>query len=74
MTANEARSLSKTAEEDLIRVAEETIKKEANKGNYEAWILMPSTHRICDRFIQYFKDAGFQITEEQGQNKVLVKW
>ena len=70
--ATEAKTISRSAVLDQINFA---IIKEASKGNYAAWIgsILPPTN--VDKYYNYLKELGFEISlRYKGEHEVYVIW
>lgn len=70
--ATEAKTISRSAVLDQINFA---IIKEASKGNYAAWIgsILPPTN--VDKYYNYLKELGFEISlRYKGNHGVYVIW
>ena len=75
--ATEARAISRSAVLDpqILDQISFAIIKEASKGNYAAWIgsILPTTN--VDKYYDYLKELGFEIsTLYKGEHGVYVVW
>ena len=75
--ATEAKAISKSAVLDphILDQISFAIIKEASKGNYAAWIgsILPTTN--VDKYYDYLRELGFEIsTLYKGEHGVYVVW
>lgn len=75
--AKDAKAISKSAVLDphILDQISFTIIKEASKGNYAAWIgsILPPTN--VDKYYDYLKELGFEISLlYEGEHGVYVTW
>ena len=75
--AKDARAISQSAVLDpqILDQINFAIIKEASKGNYAAWIgpILPTTN--VDKYYNYLKELGFEIsTLYKGEYGVYVVW
>lgn len=71
--ATETKTISRSAV--FIRSINFAIIKEASKGNYAAWIgsILPTTN--VDKYYNYLKELGFEISfRYKGEHGVYVVW
>lgn len=75
--AKDAKSISRSSVLDphILDQISFTIIKEASKGNYAAWIgsILPTTN--VDKYYDYLKELGFEISLlYKGEHGVYVVW
>ena len=75
--AKEAKAISQSVKLDqqILDEINFTIIKEASQGNYAAWIgpILPTTN--VDKYYDYLKELGFEIsTLYKGEHGVYVVW
>lgn len=75
--AKEAKAISRSAVLDphILDQISFAIIKEASKGNYAAWIgpILPPTN--VDKYYDYLKELGFEISLlYKGEHGVYVVW
>lgn len=75
--AKDARAISRSAVLDpqILDQISFAIIKEASKGNYAAWIgsILPTTN--VDKYYDYLKELGFEISLlYKGEHGVYVVW
>ena len=75
--AKEAKAISRSAVLDphILNQISFAIIKEASKGNYAAWIgsILPTTN--VDKYYDYLKELGFEISPlYKGEHGVYVVW
>ena len=75
--AKEAKAISRSAVLDphILDQISFAIIKEASKGNYAAWIgyILPTTN--VDKYYDYLRELGFEIsTLYKGEHGVYVVW
>lgn len=75
--AKDAKAISKSAVLDphILDQISFAIIKEASKGNYAAWIgsILPATN--VDKYYDYLKELGFEISLlYKGEHGVYVVW
>lgn len=75
--ATEAKTISRSAVLDphILDQINFAIIKEASKGNYAAWIgsILPPTN--VDKYYNYLKELGFEISfRYKGEHGVYVIW
>ena len=75
--AKEAKAISQSVELDqqILDQINFAIIKEASKGNYAAWIgsILPTTN--VDKYYDYLRELGFEIsTLYKGEHGVYVVW
>ena len=75
--AKDAKAISRSAVLDphILDQINFAIIKEASQGNYAAWIgpILPTTN--VDKYYDYLKDLGFEIsTLYKGEHGVYVVW
>ena len=75
--AKDAKAISRSAVLDpyILDQINFAIIKEASKGNYAAWIgsILPTTN--VDKYYDYLKELGFEISPlYKGEHGVYVVW
>ena len=75
--AKEARVIARSAvlDQQILDQINYAIIKEASQGNYAAWIgsILPTTN--VDKYYDYLKELGFEIsTLYKGEHGVYVVW
>lgn len=75
--AKDAKAISRSAVLDphILDQISFTIIKEASQGNYAAWIgsILPTTN--VDKYYDYLKELGFEISLlYKGEHGVYVTW
>ena len=75
--ATEAKAISRSAVLDphILDQISFAIIKEASQGNYAAWIgpILPTTN--VDKYYDYLKELGFEISPlYKGEHGVYVVW
>ena len=68
-------SWSVTLDQSIVDRINYAIIKEASKGNYAAWIgsILPTTN--VDKYYNYLKELGFEISlRYKGNHGVYVIW
>ena len=75
--AKDAKAISRSAVLDpyILDQINFAIIKEASKGNYAAWIgsILPTTN--IDKYYDYLRELGFEIsTLYKGEHGVYVVW
>ena len=75
--AKEARVIARSAvlDQQILDQINYAIIKEASQGNYAAWIgsILPTTN--VDKYYDYLRELGFEIsTLYKGEHGVYVVW
>lgn len=75
--ATEAKAISRSVvlDKHILDRVNSAIIAEANKGNYAAWIgsILPTTN--VDKYYNYLKELGFEISlRYKGEYGVYVVW